>query len=370
MFLVHQWFSNLIPNGALMKRLILLSIFCIPFALLASNFPEVCEGLLTPSLSDDPFFKPRIMSTGAYAGECIDNEYRRNIVSLSKVDERLKKIVGTPKKGKLYFANFRHLNRYYIAEYTPGSIEKTFLVFEKFLEGGLAPRNRSFRGFKGSQLVFTGHIQFRYLLKKGQELRLYDQTSKQVTKSIGINDITYAMYAIRPESLKGQTYEPFGEGVNAGYALSHNFLSTHDVAIEYKNYIREDKARVGQYKLESYGLDFEKMFSALLKQSDELYQSSKTETYDTISNNCVTAAYTGVVAGDKGKGKSSPRWYRLYARHLMATQTNGREFNPMSVFADLERRKILTHRNRSQVSDFNDEICRILRPEFRPDGCH
>lgn len=355
-----------------MKKLLFTFILCTPFGLLmASNFPSVCQGFLSPNLGGDPFFKARIMSAGTYAGECVDNEYRRNIVLLSKTDKRLKEVVGTPKKGKVYFANFRHLNRYYIAEYTPGSIEKTFLVFEKFLEGGLAPRKRSFRGFKGSQLVFTGHIQFRYLLKKGQELVLYDQTSKsRVTKAITINDITYAMYAIRPESLKGQTYEPFGEGINAGYALSHNFLSTHDVAIEYKNYVREDKARVGQYKLENYGLDFEKMFSALLKQSDELYQSSKTETYDTISNNCVTAAYTGVVAGDKGKGKSSPRWYRLYARHLMANQTNGREFNPMSVFADLERRKILTHRNRSQVSDFNDEICRILRPEFRPHGCH
>lgn len=356
-----------------MKTLILLSLILSPLSFTASyaaKLPDVCKTLLKSSLSSDPFFKARIMSDGTYAGECLDNTFRRNIKILDSKDKALASVVGSVQKGKIYFANFRHNNQYYIAEYTPGSIERTLLVFEKFLEGGIAPRNNTFRGFKGSQLVFTGHIQFRYFLKAGQELKLYDQTSKKrVANPIKLNDITYAMYAIRPESLKGTTYEPFGEGINAGYALSHNFLSTHDVAIEYHNYIHDDKARVGQYKLESSGLDFEKMFEALLKQSDELYRSTKSTVYDTISSNCVTAAYTGIVAGDKHQGKSAPRWYRFYAKHLMKTKTDGREFNPMSVFADLERRKMLVHRNKSQVENFNDQICGLLSDEFRPQEC-
>ncbi len=341
-----------------------------PITLTWAQIPKVCENLISTKLKSDPFFKARLMSAGTYEGECLDNQFRRNVKLLESNDQSLKRVVGATKKDRIYFANFRHNNRYYIAEYTPGSIKETYLVFEKFIEGGIAPRNQTFLGFKGSQLVFTGHIQFRYILKAGSELKLYDQTSSAVVKSpLKLNDLTYAMYAIRPESLKGQTYEPFGEGIRGGYALSHNFLSTHDVAIEYKNYINPDKARVGQYKLEREGLDFEKMFRALLDQSHELYESNQSVVYDTISSNCVTAAYTGVVAGDKRVGRSNPRWYRLYARSLMARKTGGREFNPMSVFADLERRKMLTHRNRSQVQDFNDEICDLLSDEFKPLEC-
>ncbi len=353
-----------------MKNLLLLTFLSLPLSLPAGNFPSVCESLLQSSLREDPFFKARMMTDGPYAGECVDNEFRRNIKMLDPNDPALLKIIGSPKQGKIYFSNFRHQNRYFIAEYTPGSIKETLLVFEKFLESGVAPKIDLLRSFKGTQLVFTGHIQFRFALKNDQELRLYDQTSRSRVKNpILVDDITYAMYAIRPESLKGQPYEPFGEGINEGYALSHNFMSTHDVAIEYKNYIDEDKARVGQYRLEAAALDFEKMFAALLDQSDELYRSNSTVTYDTITSNCVTAAYTGIVAGDKGLGKSKPRWYRFYSRHLMAHETDGREYNPMSVFSDLERRKILVHRNRSQIINFNDEICELLDVDFKPESC-
>lgn len=338
--------------------------------LFAGQLPSVCQGVISNEVAKDPFFVAREMSDGPYQGECLANEKRRNIVILKNDDKRLKNVVGAVRSGHVYFANFRHNNRYYIAEYTPGSIDQTYLAFEKFVEGGVLPKSLAPIGFKGSQMVFTGHIQFRFMLKQGAALKLYEQTSRKVIqKPTQITDFSYAMYAIRPESLLGTTYDPFGEGRSAGYAMSHNFLSTHDVAIEYKNYIRPEKARVGQYKLESSGLDFEKMMMALLKQSDGLYKSKKSEIYDTFINNCVTAAYAGIVAGDKHQGKSSPRWYRFYSRHLIANKTGGREFNPMSVFSDLERRKILTHRNRSQVKDFNDEICSLLTDEFRPEGC-
>lgn len=348
-----------------MKNLILLAILSVSTSTFAGKIPEVCSKVISKNLANDPFFAPRIMSGGTYQGECLANEKRRNITLLKSTDSRLKKIVSNIKKDRIYFANFRHNNEYFIAEYTPNSIDRTLLVFEKFIEGSLAPGE-----LKGSQLVFTGHIQLRFLLKKGQALKLYKQTASGLVKSpLSVNDFSYAMYAIRPESLLGTTYEPFGEGRRAGYAMSHNFLSTHDVAIEYKNYIDPDKARVGQYELESSGLDFEKTLMALLKQSDGLYQSKKSEIYDTFLNNCVTAAYTGIVAGDKRQGKSKPRWYRFYSRHIIANQTEGREYNPMSVFSDLERRKILAHRNRSQLIDFNDEICSILKPEFKPEAC-
>lgn len=343
----------------------MLAILGISSTAFAEKIPDVCTNVISKGMAKDPFFVSRIMSGGTYQGECLANEKRRNITILKSTDSRLKNIVPNIKKDRLYFANFRHQNEYYIAEYTPNSIDRTLLTFEKFIEGSLAPGE-----LKGSQLVFTGHIQLRFLLKKEMGLKLYRQTSNSLIRSpLKVSDFSYAMYAIRPESLLGTTYEPFGEGRRAGYAMSHNFLSTHDVAIEYKNYINPEKARVGQYELEASGLDFEKTLMALLKQSNELYHSKESEIYDTFLNNCVTAAYTGILAGDKHQGKSKPRWYRLYSRHIIANETEGREYNPMSVFSDLERRKILAHRNRSQLIDFNDEICTILGNKFRPDGC-
>lgn len=342
------------------RVLILTAIACLS-AFAAQARSAACDGVIAQEVLQDPFFKTRLMSQGKYEGECLANEKRRDIVLVSAKNSAARKVIPRFNQKNIYFANFRHQNKYYIAEYEPESIAETYLFFEKFIEGGL-PRILGGGELRASQLVFTGHIQLRFKLKKGRVLKLYDQNAaRPVVKPIEINDFSYAMYAIRPESLLGTTYEPFGEGIKGGYALSHNFLSTHDVALEYKSYVDPAKARVGQYLLERSAFNAEKALQALLKQSDGLYRAQDIEVYHTISNNCVTATYTGIVAGDKGIGKSHPRWYRLYSRHLIANVTDGREYNPMSVFSDLERRKILKDRNQSQLNDFNDEICSLIK---------
>ncbi|MBC97784.1 MAG: hypothetical protein CME63_08540 [Halobacteriovoraceae bacterium] len=315
---------------------------------------ECRERLAQTVEESDIFYKERVMKKGKYKGECVYNFYRRNSPvfqkSLMKEDQReeLEKKYGIQLDSrKVYFGNFRHGGKYYLAEYTPGSIKDSLLMFEKFIE-------------PVHNVVLTGHTQLRFFLKEPIKLYHPKLPAQEVV------DFTYAMFAAKPESIKSETFSPFGDGVKKNYVITHNFMSIEDMAIEYKDYVKEGSTHVSQHKLESFGLDFEKAFYALLSASHRAYYG-ELDVYNTLTNNCVSNMYIGIIAGDKGMRKINHdqlthRSVEAFGHNFISPKNPHKKKvkNPMWVFRDLSHRGMIQGRDESEVIDFNREISEIL----------
>lgn len=302
---------------------------------------------------EDPFYKARIAKVGNYRGECYDNAFRRNTPRFDPSNQAHQNTVSNlydlkMKSGKVYIGNFRHKGEYFLAEYSPGSIDRVVMMFEKFIE----PLNN---------IVLTGHTHLRFILK--QPIKLYHPTRGLVAE---IKDFNYAMFAVRPMSIKHLTFSPFGDGIKKNYAITHNFMSTVDMATEYESYAADGATEVSQYELESFALDFEKTLDALMNYSNIAYHQAELEPYHTITNNCVSNMFVGIVNGDKGvrlaphdyEGKViiknnrrfyTPRW----ARKSMVK-------NPLWILRTLENRGMIITRRANQRESFNTELCRVL----------
>lgn len=327
------------------------------------GFAKTCidEMGLGREYAEDQFFQPMRMPGGPYKGECLDTRERRNVKLFSVKDVTLLRRYGvTMKKGYTYFANFKHKNKYYIAEYPNNSIANSYLVFEKFVElGGKSMEEADVeRAMTG--IVLTGHIQLRFKMKKDRYLRLYPQH-----KSFGgvkkVNDFAYAMFAVRPLSTSGEKFDPLGDGIFNGYTISQNFMSTYDVALAYRDYVAK-KTQVGQYKIENSHFDSEKALQALLQQANKEYNLKTPRYYHTWTRNCVTETYGGIDKAAKGQSLGS-RIGGLVAGIIRPSKTLGtlgREWNPMFVLANLERRGIIKPRQQSEIMTLNREVCYIL----------
>ena len=319
---------------------------------------------LDNEFKQDPFYRPAIMQKGKYKGECVDNRERRSIFILDHNDKRLGELYGIkPKSNHFYFVNFKHHNKYYLAEFEKGSITQSFLVFEKFLEASSAKysEKKKLRLFRN--IVLSGHAQLRFVLKKGKTLKLYSQIpQKKRIAPLKIKDFAFAMFAVRPKSTSGELYDPLGDGMNNGYVLSQNFMSTYDVALTYKDYVVND-TEVSQFRFEEAKFDGNKAFEALLKFSHDDYIRKKQVFYHTLTNNCITSMFVGIDAGahseniiSKGIGA-----VRDIFRPIKAS-TGGKEWNPAFVLPALYRRGLLK-RQGSEIISLNEEVCQILKGE-------
>jgi hypothetical protein len=316
----------------------------------------------------DPYYQPFVMLGGAYKGECVDNRERRSIRILEHNDDNLLNAYSIkPKKNHLYFANFKHKNKYHLAEFEVGSVEDTYLVFEKFLEVSRKKFNKAKRNEMMRNVILSGHAQLRFRLKKGKFIKLYPQvlTTRMSKKVTRINDFAYAMFAVRPLSTSGQLFDPLGDGISKGYILSHNFMSTYDVALTYKDYVngaKSSKTEVSQFKFERKHFDGNKALEKLLYHSHHDYMKRKPIFYHTWYNNCITSMYIGIDAGAKKQG-SLQRLVGLGAGAIrpLKWRTGGKEWNPMSVLPNLRRRGIIKADNQSETINLNEEICQILK---------
>ncbi len=302
---------------------------------------------------EDPFYKARVANIGSYRGECYNNAFRRNAPRFDPSNQADLKTISSlyglkMKKGKVYLGNFLHRGEYLLAEYTPGSIERVVMMFEKFIE----PMNN---------IVLTGHTHLRFILK--QPIKLYHPTKGLVGE---VKDFNYAMFAVRPMSIKGLTFSPFGDGIKKNYAITHNFMSTIDMATEYKSYAAEGATEVSQYELESFALDFEKTLQALINFSDVAYHQAELAPYHTITNNCVSNMFVGIESGDKGV-RLAPHDYegRVIIKNNRRFYTprnpqKGMVKNPLWILRTLENRGMIITRKANQRESFNTELCRVL----------
>lgn len=346
-----------------MNTTLILVSLTAAFTFSTVGFAKTCldELGLGREYKEDRFFQPMRMPGGPYKGQCLDTRERRNAKLFTIKDVTLLRSYGIKmKEGHTYFANFKHKNKYYIAEYPQNSIASSYLVFEKFVElGGKSLEEADVeRAMTG--IVLTGHIQLRFKLKKGKNIKLYPQH-----KSFGgvkkVNDFAYAMFAVRPLSTSGEKFDPLGDGIFNGYTISQNFMSTYDVALAYRDYVAK-KTQVGQYKIENSHFDGEKALNALLKLANKEFNRKTPRYYHTWRRNCVTETYAGIDAGAKGQSLES-HIGGLFAgiiRPLKTIGTLGREWNPMFVLANLERRSIIKPRQQSEIMSLNQEVCYIL----------
>lgn len=330
----------------------------------APSDPSTCYSQLHlgKEFVEDHFYQPLKMQAGPYQGECLDNRQRRNIKLLdAQKDEKLLKSYGvTPKRNHTYFANFKHRNGYYIAEYPNQSIEHTFLVFEKFIELGEKAMEKTNPEIAMRNIVLTGHIQLRFRLKKNYWVSLYPQ-HKHYGKMKKVNDFAYAMFAVRPKSISGQVFDPLGDGVFQGYVMSQNFMSTYDVALAYKNYVTKS-TEVSQFIINKEHFDSEKAIMALLRHADKEYRLKKPRFYHTWRRNCVTETFVGIDAGAIQSLESRLIGIGIGAlRPSKSIGTLGREWNPLFVLSNLERREIIQPRAESEGITLNEEVCFILK---------
>ncbi len=344
-----------------MKIVLFLSlIFSIQAAYANSCFSEVG----VESTQDDPFYKERRAQVGKYKGECYNNGFRRNSPRFDPLNVVHQDLISRlynieMKRGKVYFANFRHDNEFYLAEYTPGSVSRILMMFEKFIE----PLNN---------VVLTGHTHLRFLLK--EPIRLYHPRKGMVAE---VSDFNYAMFAVRPMSIKDQAFSPFGDGIKKNYAITHNFMSTLDMAFEYENYAMPDSTAVSQFELESFGLDFEKTLNALITFSHQSYHEKNLRPYHTLKNNCVSNMYVGIVNGDKGLRRAHDNYHgKIYEKDgekFFTPRKPRKKFtkNPMWVLRDLASRGMIMSRTKNQREDFNSDLCTVLENANRalPKGC-
>lgn len=343
-----------------MKLTLLLSLL---FSLNA--FAQTCFEETGAQVSEaDPFYKTRIASFGKYKGECYNNAFRRNSPLFNPSNQTDQQIVSEiynleMQKGKVYFGNFLHRGKYYLAEYTPGSIERVLMMFEKFVE----PMNN---------IVLTGHTHLRFILN--QPIKLYHPTKGLIAET---TDFNYAMFAVRPMSTQGQIFSPFGDGIRKNYAITHNFMSTIDMALEYRTYAVEGATNVSQYELESFGLDFEKTLQALVKMSHQAFHEPELAAYHTITNNCVSNMFVGIVNGDKGVRRAPPhfegRVIERGERRYMTPRYPKKNMvkNPLWILRVLENRGMIMSRKENQREDFNSELCQVLQQAELdlPEGC-
>lgn len=338
-------------------------LFFSSLSLATSEAPNCFQELsLGQEFKEDPFYRPMKMVAGPYKGECLDNRQRRNIRVLNpKTDLDLFRSFGvTLKPNHIYFANFKHKNGYYIASYPKNSIKNSYLVFEKFVELGGGPIEKADPEQAMQSIVLTGHIQLRFRLKEGEWVTLYPQHSKygSIKK---VNDFAYAMFAVRPKSTSGKPFEALGDGIFKGYVMSQNFMSTYDVALAYKDYVTKD-TEVSQYLINKKYFNAEKALSALLKHANKEFHRETPRFYHTWQRNCVTETYVGIDAG--AIQSLGSRLIGIGAGILRPSKTLGtlgREWNPLFVLSNLERRGIIKPRDLSEIITLNEEVCLILK---------
>ena len=245
-------------TSKILKLNIFLLLLTLP--LLTQAAPSALEasrvaGKPDPSCAtapNDPYENPtRISKNSArYVDQCVDTELFRPVEILENTE------------SKIVFANYRHENRYWIAEIqkAPEAIDAVYTQVVRF---EVIPG------------VTAAHVQIRVRMKTDSIL-LKDQINNEAQS---INDIIVSYEAARP---KGIAYN-FAMGAVDNFVLAGRALSGKQKVADYPGYSIE------QYELrladKNEALD---LLLAGLEHSDDIKLS---HFYNTVSPNCTTEVF-------------------------------------------------------------------------------
>ncbi|MDZ4870629.1 MAG: hypothetical protein CLLPBCKN_000017 [Chroococcidiopsis cubana SAG 39.79] len=224
--------------------------------LTASNSACVCD----PA---DPFDPKAKMPQGIYKGQCLYCQ-QRSVQLLTPVEAAPYK----PRPGAIVFANFKHKNKFWVAQIPPNAVEDAIFQIQYYT----VPAS-----------PYIAHGQIRFRLKPGYEAILVPQSrsSGKADKAIRVRDMVYVANGV---GLKSAAWNPV-TGVFDFYAIAQEMIALEDRIEDAFNFKFTD--RVEQIRL---ALTPRQKQQILL---NAIAQSSRDQTnvmYDTISRNCTTLA--------------------------------------------------------------------------------
>lgn len=254
-----------------MKFSILILILSVSFSTFAKVDHTKC-----PVNENDPIATELRMPEGPFKGRCINSNNYRSVRVLTNNEHSL---FGLEKNDDVFIlANFRHLNKFWVAEIPLKSIEG--VVYQKMsLKKGLP--------------LFHGQIRF---IMKDDAIRLTSQekdaskrTSLELREKSGKpQDFVVALFGVRDLEHDLETFNPsFGLAVlgKSKYAVSYTFQSLYDSS----QWALDNKQPVDQYAMD---LDSEKQRQILALARDLGTEKGVGEMYNILTNNCLNFTFT------------------------------------------------------------------------------
>lgn len=281
------------------------------------------------SRAQDPFERKLFFpETAKYAGQKLDLSATRNLIELTP--EQIKDYGFISDPASLYVANFRHHDKYWVARIPKGGVDQALLQFQTL--SGLAKL-----GIPKSVIEWInfGHIQMRFILKKGFKIELVTQDRAKPRETAEVRDFAYALNAVRAESQVNSDYDPLGDGIKDGYGLSHTLISTEDSY----HYFDKYKVVVNQYPLQITSGEASRILQKYVDKS--IHTLENQETYHTLLRSCVTATLEQFYSVVKNKAVI---WYgRFWRNWRILPQLAGTtyEFDPRAVIALLIKQKYI-----------------------------
>lgn len=258
-----------------------------------------------------------------YAGEPLDLSATRSLIELSEHDilgYGLEIKAGDVDRSKFaYVANFRHLQKYWVARIPKSGVRRAIFQFQNL--SSLAKK-----GIPKPVLTWMrmGHVQMRFQMRENSPVVLKTQVIGEAKQTARVYDFSYALNAVRSVSNKGQAFDPLGDGMHSGYGLSHTFISTTDSM----DYFKTVDLNVEQYSMSLTSSQAEKMLQTYIRTS---LTSVETEVYNTLAESCVTSTMNGIYSAVTNK---PVLWFGRFWRNWRWFKSGSKfENNPRAVVA-------------------------------------
>ncbi len=276
----------------------------------------------------DPFARRIFFSHGdKYADQQLDLSESRNLIHLTDaavVAYGFASSAQTIDRSAVYVANFKHQGKYWIAKIPKHGVQRSIFQFQNL--SSLAKK-----GIPKPVLTWmrVGHVQMRFQMKHGSEIELRTQNIGATREKVFVNDFSYALLATRAISKRGQGFHPLTDGLERGYGTSHNFLSTEESALRFK----EAGLNVEQFPMQITEEQSNKILAFYIQTSVSTFEN---EIYHTLEHSCVTVTMNGIYESVPNThvlwiGRFWRNWRWL--RPVSATF----ESNPRAVVALLEK---------------------------------
>lgn len=297
-----------------------------------------------------------------YEGMELDLAVNRNLQELTL--SQIEYYFGlSAESGFYYVANFRHDGKYWVAKIPTNAVEKVIFQFQ----------NLSTLAKKGIpkpvlEWLRMGHIQTRFVLKAGAFVELVTQDAALPRETARINDFSYALLAVRAKSQKGSTFDPVGDGMKGGYGISHNFISSEDTALHYRN----QDLNVEQYELQlhkQHDQHLERASRILEFHIQKSISSLETDEYNTLKDSCVTNTMEGLYSAIENKPVIW--WMRIWRNWRVLTQAlgSGFEYNPRAVVSLLKKQGYIKQQLLNLEVEFKawiDSVSQALNDDRNP----
>jgi hypothetical protein len=247
-----------LKNKTIILASISLSLISAAASASSATFLE-SHCVLNPS---DPFDWGWTLAGGPNAGKCLDTTQERSIYVIS--DGVAESFGFHPEPGLIYFANFAHDGKFWIAQLDPQGVDEAIFQIENF-----------------PAIVPAAHTEMRFKMKPGHNVQLIEQDNRGRQRR-NIRDFVFSIEAVTPND--GESYGLI-TGEENHFALAYRFVSMAD---RFKDMVTIDHHKTRQLLLNL--TDAEK--TALLVNAVETSENGQiTSYYSTLFKSCTTELF-------------------------------------------------------------------------------